>query len=313
MIKLFRTDNHEVYEVGKISEGVWIKLEDPTHDEISSIADSLKLDKADVAAAIDPEENMRIDMRDNYTLILIDIPIKEDNSGKNYRTIPLGIICTDKNLVTICSRNTPILQYFYKSGAKKDFSTKKILKFAYQIMLRISVSYQHALLEIDKKRIEIESHVGKIKSESDFIKLHEIEVTLVYFKTSLCGNNSVLSRLMRPNLMSQYMEDKELLEDLIIENQQAIEMAQIYREVINSTRELISSIMNLRINKVMKSLTLITVIFSIPMVISGMYGMNVDSKWMPLAHAAYGFEIILILTVIICLAMKVILKKRDVL
>ena len=310
MLKLFRTDNHKTHEVSKITEGTWIQLQSPTSEEAQRVAEALNLEFNDVMAAIDPDEKTRIEILDDYTLIITDIPVKETRHHEDtYKTIPLGIIFNRENIVTICSEDTPLLNYFHESDIK-DFSTKKRLKFIYQIMLRTSMFYQRALTDVDKKRIEFEEHIGTVRNESDLVKIHELESALVYFMTSLRGNNNVINRLARSNLLSHYPEDRELLDDVIIENQQAIEMAQIYREIIDGTRELISSIMNLRMNHVMKSLTSITVIFSIPMIISGMYGMNVDAKWMPLAQAVHGFGIIGLTTVLICVIAFIILKRN---
>ena len=310
MLKLFHTDNHKTHEVSEIIEGSWIKLQSPTNEEARRVAEALNVEFNDVMAAIDPEEKTRIEIFNDYTLIITDIPIKEmRHHEETYKTIPLGIIFNRENIVTICSEDTPLLNYFHENDIK-DFSTKKRLKFIYQIMLRTSMFYQRALTDVDKKRVEFEEHIGTVRSESDLVKIHELESALVYFMTSLRGNNNVINRLARSNLLSHYPEDRELLDDVIIENQQAIEMAQIYREIIDGTRELISSIMNLRMNHVMKSLTSITVIFSIPMIISGMYGMNVDAKWMPLAQAVHGFGIIGLVTIFVCVIAFVVLKKN---
>lgn len=310
MLKLFRTDNHKTHEIDEITDDAWIKLQSPTDEEAQRVAKALNIEFSDIMAAIDPEEKTRIEIFEYYTLIITDIPVKEmRHHEETYKTIPLGIIFNRKNVVTICAEETSLINYFHENDIR-DFSTKKKLKFIYQIMLRTSIFYQRALTDVDKKRVEFEEHIGTVRNESDLVKIHELESALVYFMTSLRGNNNVINRLTRSNLLSHYPEDRELLNDVIIENQQAIEMAQIYREIIDGTRELISSIMNLRMNYVMKSLTSITVIFSIPMIISGMYGMNVDAQWMPLAQAVHGFGIIGMATILICAITFFILKRN---
>ena len=183
----------------------------------------------------------------------------------------------------------------------------------YQILYRSSVLYQSDLRIIDKKRTEIEERVAEDTEEVDLIALHELESTLVYFATSLRSNGVVLDRLTRYKRLEQYPEDKELLDDVIVENNHAIEMTMIYRDIINGTRELMSSVIDNRLNNVMKSLTVITLIMAIPTVISGLYGMNVNSEWVPLANTAHGFLIICVATLVLCILVLLFLKKKRIL
>ncbi|MBR1734766.1 MAG: magnesium transporter CorA family protein [Alphaproteobacteria bacterium] len=314
MIKLFCTNNdHDICEVAKISENTWIKLSAPTKEEIQIIANELNLEIDDINAAIDPEEKTRIEIRDDYVLIIADIPVKRFYHNKeHYKTIPLGIILTQNNIVTVCSEDTEILTEFHNNNIR-GFSTKKRIKFVYQIMLNTSILYQQALISIEKRRMAFEERIENITDDFELIGLHGLESALVYIINSLRGNISVLNRISHSNRFQQYPEDKELLYDAMMESQQAIEMAQIYREIIDGTRELVSAIINSRLNNVMKQLTSITVLLSIPMVISGMYGMNVDSEWMPFAHTVHGFGLIGIITIIICIILMVILKRKKML
>ena len=140
--------------------------------------------------------------------------------------------------------------------------------------------------------------------------LHALESTLVYFATSLRANGVVLDRLTRYKRLEQYPDDTDLLDDVIVENRQAIEMTTIYRDIINGTRELMSSVLDNRLNNVMKILTIVTLVMGIPTLISGIYGMNVSSKWMPLADTPHGFSIICLLIVFICMIAMFLLKKK---
>ena len=137
--------------------------------------------------------------------------------------------------------------------------------------------------------------------------------TLVYFATSLRANGVVLDRLTRYGRLRQYSEDQELLEDVIIENRQAIEMTQIYRDIINGTRELMSTVINNRLNNVMKYLAAITIVMSIPTIISGLWGMNVGGKWMPFSSTPHGFAIICVITLLLCIVVMLWLRKKKML
>ena len=313
MVKYYKTDDRQIHEEEKIQNGVWIQMVNPSVAEGQMIADALNVDIEDVLAALDEEESSRIELQDGYTLILVDIPSIEIRHDKeSYTTIPLGIILTSDEIITICTEDTPVLQAFLNNRVK-EFSTKKKLRFVYQILYRVSVLYQSDFRIIDKMRTEIEERVGDDTEEEDLVALHELESTLVYFATSLRANGNVLDRLTRYKRLEQYPEDKELLGDVIVENKQAIEMTSIYRDIINGTRELMSSVIDNRLNNVMKYLTSITIVMAIPTVISGMYGMNVDGNGMPFANSVAGFGIVCLITLLVCIITMFVLRKKKML
>lgn len=313
MVTYYRTDDSRIHEVEHITDGVWINLVDPSAEETLLLAESLDIDVADLRAALDEEESSRIELEEGYTLILIDVPSAEIRHKKvMYTTIPLGIILKQDLIITICTEDLPVLQTFINNRVK-EFSTKKRMRFVYQILYRTTVVYQGHLRTIDKKRNEIEERIENDTREDDLIALHELESTLVYFATSLRANGNVLDRLTRYKRLEQYPEDKELLDDVIIENKQAIEMTVIYRDIINGTRELMSSVLDNRLNNVMKTLTSITLIMAVPTVISGIYGMNVNAEGMPLAASSFGFTAICGIIVVVCIFMMSFLKKRKML
>lgn len=254
-----------------------------------------------------------MEIEDDYTLILIDIPIIEIRSDqKAYTSIPLGIMLMEDYLITVCAEKSPVLEYFVNSIVK-EFSTKKQMRFVYQILYRTCMVYQLYLRNIDDRRTEIESRVQEDMEEEDLVALHELESTLVYFATSLRANGAVIDRLSRYSRVRQFPEDKDLLDDVRVENGQAIEMTIIYRDIIQGTRELLSNIINNRLNNVMKYLAAITIVMAIPNIISGFYGMNVASEWVPLYDTPFGFIIICVATIIICLTVLRILKKKKML
>ena len=313
MVKFYRTDDKLIHELDTLQGGTWIQMVNPSVAEGQMVADDLNVDIEDVLAALDEEESSRIELQDGYTLILVDIPTVEIRHEKqSYTTIPLGIILTQDVIVTVCTDDTPVLQNFVNNRVK-EFSTKKKMRFVYQILFRTATNYQMNLRVIDKKRTEIEERIGKNTEDIDLIDLHELESTLVYFATSLRANGVVLDRLTRYKRLEQYPEDKELLGDVIVENRQAIEMTSIYRDIINGTRELMSSVIDNRLNNVMKYLTSITIVMAIPTVISGIYGMNVNEKWMPFANTPHGFLIICVLTLLICIVTMLVLRKKKML
>lgn len=306
MLNIYMTDDRVVYELEERREGAWIMLTNPTVEELQEIAGD-EIDIDDLRAALDDEESSRIEMEDGYTLILVDIPtIEIRNDLKAYTTIPLGIILTQENIITVCTEETPILTQFVNKRVR-DFSTKKKMRFIYQILFRTAASYQRTLRIIDKQRTEIEEEIGDMTEDKDLFQLHELESTLVYFATSLRANAVVLERLTRYKRLEQFPEDMELLEDVIVENQQAVEMTTIYKDILIGTRELLSAVLNNRLNNVMKYLTTITLVMAVPTVVSGLFGMNVP---VPLANNVFGFASIAICTFVVCIIVLFILKKK---
>jgi len=312
MIELYRTDGQVTSVVDEIGEWVWVKLTSPTLEEATLVSEALPgLDRDDILAAIDPEEKTRVQHEDGYSLVLIDVPVREVRHDiDTYNTIPLGIIILPQNVVTVCSEDAAVLAPFHE-GRVKGFSTRMRISFLYQIMLRSALLYQRALRVVDRKRVDFEEHIESKTDDRDLVSLHELESTLVYFATSLRGNGGVLARLERSVRLHPGPEDEELLDDAIVENQQAVEMAQIYHDIIDGTRELMSSVMDKRLNNVMQRLTSITLILSIPTVVSGLYGMNVDLDWMPLAQVPHGFGIICAATSLICVVLAIWLARKD--
>lgn len=310
MIRIYRSEHHVLKEEQIYEEGCWIRVTDPTMEESREIAEKFDIDLVDVRAALDEEESSRIDLEDGYTLILVDIPSTEiKHNKKYYTTIPLGILLKQDAIITVCTEETPVLQYFVERRVR-EFSTKKKMRFVYQILYRTAILYQNNLRTVDKTRTEIEERIRDDTDDIDLIDLHELESTLVYFATSLRANGVVIDRLSRYKRLEQYPEDMELLGDVMVENQQAIEMTSIYRDIISGTRELLSTVIDNQLNNVMKILTSITLVMAIPTIISGIYGMNVDGKWMPLANTPHGFAIICIIMFAICLVTFWILKRK---
>ena len=313
MIHIYRTDNRIISEIDQFDTGAWVKLTAPSLEECAEISDRFHMDIADVRAALDDEESSRINLEDEYTLILVDIPSAEmRNNRHSYTTIPLGILIAEDVVITVCAEETAVLRSFVEQRVR-DFSTKKQMRFTYQILYNACMVYQSLLRSIDRKRTEIEERIDQNTEDVDLIDLHELESNLVYFATSLRANGVVLDRLTRYGRLRQYSEDQELLEDVIIENRQAIEMTQIYRDIINGTRELMSTVINNRLNNVMKYLAAITIVMSIPTIISGLWGMNVGGKWMPFSSTPHGFAIICVITLLLCIVVMLWLRKKKML
>lgn len=311
MIKIFRTIDKNVHQINEIQEGSWIAMIDPTATEILEIAENYGIDPDHLRAPLDEEERSRIEVEDNYTMILVDIPTIEERNGKDwYITIPMGIVVTDDKIITVCLEETPVLGTFM-DGRVRNFRTYKKTRFILQILYRNAALFLHYLRIIDKKSDELEGNLRKSQRNQELIEIMELEKSLVYFTTSLRSNEVVLEKLLRLESIKQYPEDTELLEDVIIENKQAIEMANIYSGVLSGMMDAYASVISNNLNIVMKFLATVTIVMSIPTMIFSAYGMNLNADGMPFAGNPLGFLYIILISLLISFIVAVVFRKKD--
>ena len=311
MIRIFKTEDGAMHEKEEMQPGCWIALTNPTASEIIDIADTYQIDPDHLRAPLDEEERSRIEVEDEYTLILVDIPSIEERNGKDwFVTIPLAIITTKDVLITVCLEETPVLTSFM-DGRVRDFHTFMKTRFILQILYKNATQFLQYLRIIDKKSEVIERKLHQSQKTEELIELLELEKSLVYFTTSLRSNEVVLEKLLRIEKIKKYPEDTDLLEDVIVENKQAIEMANIYSGILSGTMDAFASVISNNLNIVMKFLATVTIVLSIPTMIASFYGMNVNSHGMPFADSPYGFAIVLGLTLLLSLFVAYIFNKKD--
>ena len=311
MIRIFKTEDGAMHEKEEMQPGCWIALTNPTASEIIDIADTYQIDPDHLRAPLDEEERSRIEVEDEYTLILVDIPSIEERNGKDwFVTIPLAIITTKDVLITVCLEETPVLTSFM-DGRVRDFHTFMKTRFILQILYKNATQFLQYLRIIDKKSEVIERKLHQSQKNEELIELLELEKSLVYFTTSRRSNEVVLEKLLRIEKIKKYPEDTDLLEDVIVENKQAIEMANIYSGILSGTMDAFASVISNNLNIVMKFLATVTIVLSIPTMIASFYGMNVNSHGMPFADSPYGFAIVLGLTLLLSLFVAYIFNKHD--
>lgn len=313
VINIYKTDEETgiTDQIDTIERESWVALTAPSATEILKISKDFDIDIDDLKAPLDEEEGSRLEKEDNYTLILVDIPIIERRNEKDwYETIPLGIILTEKVIFTVCLKETPILNQFM-DGLVPGFCTYKKTRFVYQILYNNAALYLYYLRVIDKKSDQIEEILLEKAENQDLIQLYELDKCLVYFKTSLKSNEVVMEKLLKTNSIRHYEEDEDLLEDVIIENKQAMEMTDIYHNILRSMMSLFGSVIDNNLNQIMKLLAAVTIVVELPTLIGGFYGMNLLPSSMPFSTSRYGFAIIAIFSFVVCLIAVYILKKRD--
>ena len=301
MVRIFKTIDGAIHEIQEPQEGCWIALTNPTATEIFEISEQFGIEVDDLRAPLDEEERSRIEVEDNYTLILADVPAIEERNEKDwYVTIPLGISVTQKMIFTVCLEDTQVLTRFME-GRVRNFFTYMKTRFILQILYRNASMYLRYLRIIDKKSEQIEEKLHLSTRNQELMELLELEKSLVYFTTSLRSNEMVLEKLLKVESIKKYPEDTELLEDVIIENKQAIEMANIYSGVLANMTDAFASIVSNNLNNVMRIFTIISITLSIPTLIFSMYGMNFDGGMMgmPFTDKPWGFMLIIVISMVL--------------
>ena len=315
LLKIYNTniETDKTEEIKEFKKGSWINLVNPSENEIKKVCENINIQEDFIRDALDYEEKARIDQEedDNTILFVVDVPIIEKSDDNDiYTTMPLGmIVVRDDFFVTISLKKNKVIDDFEKKKIK-NFQTYKKTRFIFQILYLNSSYYLDYLKKINKETEIAEYILKNSMKNKELLKLLSLEKGLVYFTTSLKSNELVMEKTMRGKIVKLYEEDEEILEDAIIENRQAIEMAQIYRDILNGTMDAYASIISNNLNGVMKFLTSITIILAVPTMISSFWGMNVE---LPFQHNAMGFAIMIFIAVITTLLVTWWLNKKDML
>ena len=315
MVKIYNTniETNEFKEIKEYAKGSWINMVNPNEKEIQEVCENLKINDQFIRDALDFEEKARIDQEDddNTILFVVDVPIIEKVEGVDtYTTMPVGmIVVRDDYFITVSLRKNRIIEDKKKKKIK-NFQTYKKTRFIFQI-LYLNASYYLTYLKQINKETEFAEYILKNSMRNkELLKMLSLEKSLVYFATSLKSNEIVMEKTLRGRIIKLYDEDEDILEDAITENKQAIEMAQIYNNILNGTMDAYASIISNNLNGVMKTLTSITIILAVPTMISSFWGMNVN---LPLQNNPYGFIIMVLLAVLITVIVTIWLNKKDML
>ena len=315
MLKIYNTDieTNEFQEIRELKKGSWINLVNPSENEIKKVCENINIQEDFIRDALDYEEKARIDKEedDNTILFVVDVPISEKGEENEiYTTMPLGmIVVRDEFFLTVSLRKNKIIESFEKRKIK-NFQTYKKTRFIFQILYLNSSYYLNYLKQINKET-EIAEYILKNSMQNkELLKLLSLEKILVYFTTSLKSNEIVMEKTIRGKIVKLYEEDEDILEDAITENRQAIEMAQIYSNILNGTMDAYASIISNNLNGVMKFLTSITIILAVPTMISSFWGMNVK---LPFENSPMGFLIMVLIAIIMTIAVTLWLNKKDML
>ncbi|RBP98980.1 magnesium transporter CorA family protein [Bifidobacterium xylocopae] len=301
MMRVFSTMGGKIEQIENAGKGSWVCLSDPTDVELAGLAQDTGIDLADLRAPLDDEERSRVDVEDDYTMVIVDIPTAEERDGRDfYETIPLSIIVTEDLIITVCMQDTPLLHPFME-GTIRGFNTFMKSRFILQILYRNASMYLRYLRIIDRESDKLELKLRHSMQNREILMLLELSKALVYFATSLKSNEIVLEKMTGLDRIKQYPDDEDLLGDVITENKQAIEMANIYSSVLSGMTDAFGSIVSNNVNNVMRIFTIISISLSVPTLIFSMYGMNFQDGMlgMPLSGRPWGFIAVVILSTVL--------------
>lgn len=308
MIQYFKVSGQRFVPAVSRGESFWIHLQNPSAEEISDIVQHFELEPDIITDLEDTDENARMEYEDGALLIIIRVPIyyKHKTATVPFSTSPLGIIATTDKLLTVSFYESEILTQYLECKHRPFNITQQ--SFILHLALRNATYYLKFLKEINRRTSRIENELHQSMRNKELIRLLRLEKSLVFFNTSLKSNEIILERMQRSRWLQNDPEAEDLIEDVIIENKQAIEMANIYSSILSGMMDAFASIISNNLNVVMKFLTSITIVISLPTLIASIYGMNVH---LPFQENPYAFAIVMGVAALISLTMVFIfIRKR---
>lgn len=306
MLTIYKTIEQGLEQIESMANGAWVKVVDPTPEEIEKLVD-WGIDVDYINYSLDFDEMPRMERDDDYTFILIRIPHRQPDSDIPYITIPLGIMIKSNFIVTICRYDKDMFKVL-ANGKYRLLKTAKRYRFTLYIFLETATRYLTHLREINRSTEAIEDKLQKSTRNREVLDLLKYQKSLTYFATALRSNEVMMERVQRTQIFNYYEEDQDLLEDVLTENQQAIQMTNIATELLAAMMDAFASIISNNLNAVMKILAAITIMISLPTIVASFYGMNVD---LPFQTHAQAFWLTLGISVVLIGLAAMIFYRRD--
>ena len=291
MIQLFQTQQSKLQEVELLHEGDWVNVVDPTYEERTWLEQNCPFVLDYLTDSLDSDELARVEKEDDYLLVVIRLPhFRGVEHDTPFNTLPLLVFLTEQHFITLCKEENVIIQEFIRERVR-GFNTAKRNRFLLQLMLKTAGKFLVHLRNINKIVEQLEDELENSLRNREIMELLRYEKALIYYTTALQSNGAMMERLRRLRIFSAFEEDEDLLEDVLIENQQAIEMTGVSVRVLGQMMEAYSSIINNNMNNVMKTLTLVTIGLAIPTLFASLYGMNVR---LPMQNSSLAFGMVIL-------------------
>lgn len=297
MRKFYLPQQHFI-QVDAFQPHCWIKVVQPTSEDIDYLSDEIGVPDSFIADTADTDERPRTEEEDGWRLTIIRIPVETPESSSPYSTIPVGIITHEEKqlIITICYRRTDLIPDFIAHNSRKRISVHSDIDFILRLILSSAVWFLKYLKQISFLVLESEESLEKSIRNEDLLQMMRIQKSLVYFNTSIRGNESVMGKF---KLMHYDNYDVELAEDVAIELNQAYNMVNVYSDIMTGTMDAFGGIINNNINTIMRRMTSVSIVLMLPTLIASLYGMNVG---LPHSESPWAFVII----VLLCLTLSTI-------
>ena len=287
---IYKWENGGLKEASEFASSCWINLVDPTTTELEAVLTHSNVPRDFLTDPLDVGERPRFDYEDDASLIIVHVPRPDDeDSVSPYRTVPLGIILFGQSVITVCSAATPVTTAFLDQ-IRRVCPPSDTYRFAFRLLWHAGVLFLRYINEIHSRTAALEDELHESISNEVLMKLFQIEKTLVYFTTSLKADTIALARANTARQLTLSEDDRDYLEDAMVEYQQALETATIHSNILNGTLDTFASIINNNLNNVMKYLTAATIMLAAPTLIASLYGMNIG---LPFQNHAHAFSIVM--------------------
>ncbi len=274
MITIRKTEGGRLLELERAEKQVWIDVRDPNREELSLLESEYGIKAEHIQDILDVDEQSRIEKENEYTLLVIRLPVYDERLEVAYYTAPCGIFLFADRVLTLCQGDCEALEEF-RSGRARGLDVKNKSAFVLRLLGRAAIVYLRYLKEINRRTAVIERELQRSVKNHELTRLLAFEKSLVYFTTSLKSNEIVLEKLQSSKVVRFKEDETELLEDVLTDNKQAIEMANIYSDILSGMMDAFASVISNNLNMQMKRLTIISIVLMIPTFIVSMFGMNV--------------------------------------
>ncbi len=285
MMTIYKWENGGLKETQEFAPSCWINLVEPTTTELEHVLTHSQVPRDFLTDPLDADERPRFDYDDDSSMLIIHVPCPvEVDEVVPYRTVPLGIILFGQSVITVCSAPTPVTTAFLDQ-IRRVCPPCDQYRFAFRLLWHGGVLFLRYLNDIHQRTIALEEALHKSISNEVLLKLLTIEKTFVYFTTSLKADTIALARANTARQLALSEDDRDQLEDAMVEYQQALETATIHANILNGTLDTFASLINNNLNNVMKYLTAATIMLAAPTLIASLYGMNVSLPFGAHPHA----------------------------
>jgi magnesium transporter len=295
MMTIYKWENGGLRETPEFAPSCWINLVEPSTTELEAVLSHVDVPRDFLTDPLDSGERPRFDYEDDVTLLIVHVPIPQppDDDGEEdvapYRTVPLGIIFRNTSVITVCSARTPVTTAFLDQ-IRRVCPPHDVHRFAFRLLWHAGVLFLRYINDLHSRTTVLEDELHKSISNEALLKMFQIEKTLVYFTTSLKADTIALARANTARQLTLSEDDRDSLEDAMVEYQQALETATIHANILNGTLDMFASLINNNLNQVMKYLTAVTIFLAVPTLVASIYGMNIP---LPFQSQPYAFSFVM--------------------